>query len=194
MPKLLVNEIFYSLQGEGARKGSANIFVRLAQCNLECGFCDTEFESFVELTVDRLLAECRKFDCRSVVFTGGEPLLQLSDNIVRAFKQAGFFLAIETNGSITPPKGLDWICVSPKVAEHTLAVKFRGVHINELKYVRNKSQGVPHPKLKADHYYISPEFNGDYLNKDNIEHCIELVKKNPNWKLSVQEHKLLKIR
>ena len=194
MPKLLVNEIFYSLQGEGARKGSANIFVRLARCNLECGFCDTEFESFVELTVEQLLAECRKFDCPSIIFTGGEPLLQLSEKIVKAFKKARYFLAVETNGTITPPKGLDWICVSPKVAEHVLAARFRSVHVNELKYVRNKSQGIPHPKLKADHYFVSPEFDGDYLNRDNVEHCINLVKKNPKWRLSVQEHKLLRIR
>jgi len=194
MPKLLVNEIFYSLQGEGARKGSPNIFVRFAQCNLECGFCDTEFESFRELTVDELLEECGRFLCKNIIFTGGEPLLQLTGDVVRIFKKAGYFLAIETNGTITPPKGLDWIAVSPKVAEHVVAKKFNGVHINELKYVRNKSQGIPRPKVNADHYFISPEFDGDYPNKANIDHCIELVKENPGWKLSVQEHKLLKIR
>ncbi|HUI30382.1 MAG TPA: 7-carboxy-7-deazaguanine synthase QueE [Candidatus Acidoferrales bacterium] len=194
MPKLRVNEIFYSLQGEGARKGSANIFVRFAHCNLECGFCDTEFESFRELTVDELLEECSRFACKNIVFTGGEPLLQLTIDVVRAFKKPGYFLAIETNGTIIPPKGLDWITVSPKVAEHVLAKNFRRIHINELKYVRNKSQGIPRSKVKADHYYISPEFDGDYPNEENIKHCIDLVKQNAEWKLSLQEHKLLKIR
>lgn len=194
MPKLHVNEIFYSLQGEGARKGSANIFVRFAHCNLECGFCDTEFESFRELTIEELRAECRQFPCRNIIFTGGEPLIQLTGEIVRVFKNDGYFLAIETNGTITPPKGLDWITVSPKIAEHVLARKFKKVHIDELKYVRNKSQGIPQPKIKADHYYISPEFDGDHSSKGNIEHCIKLVKENPLWKLSVQEHKVLKIR
>jgi 7-carboxy-7-deazaguanine synthase len=194
MPKLHVNEIFYSLQGEGARKGSANIFVRFAHCNLQCGFCDTEFDSFRELTVDELLAECHQFPCKNIIFTGGEPLLQLTVEVAKAFKNAGYFTAIETNGTITPPKGLDWITVSPKVAEHVLAKKFRRVHINELKYIRNKSQGIPRGKVKADHYYVSPEFDGDYPNADNIRHCIDLVKENPKWRLSVQEHKLLKIR
>ncbi len=194
MSKLRVNEIFYSLQGEGARKGSANIFVRLAHCNLECGFCDTEFESFRELAVEELLVECSHFPCKNIVFTGGEPLLQLSGKIVSTFKRAGYYLAVETNGTITPPKGLDWITASPKVAEHVLAQKFKRVHVNELKYVRNKSQGIPRTTVKADHYYLSPEFDGDYPNKENVEHCIELVKANPKWKLSLQEHKFLKIR
>jgi len=194
MPKLRVNEIFYSLQGEGARKGSANIFVRFAHCNLECGFCDTEFESFRELTVEELFGECKHFPCKNIVFTGGEPLLQLAAEIVKAFKSFGYYLAVETNGTIAPPKGIDWITVSPKVAEHVLARNFEKVRISELKYVRNKSQGIPHPKVKADHYYLSPEFDGDYPNAENIKHCIELVKKNPEWKLTIQEHKLLKIR
>lgn len=194
MRKLRVNEIFYSLQGEGARKGSANIFVRFAHCNLECGFCDTEFESFRELEVEEMLRECGQFPCKHIIFTGGEPLLQLTSETVKAFKKAGYYLAIETNGTITPPSGLDWITVSPKVAEHVLAQKFKRVHINELKYVRNKSQGIPHPKLKADHYYVSPEFDGDYPVVENIKHCIELVKNDPEWRLSVQEHKLLRIR
>ncbi len=194
MRKLFVNEIFYSLQGEGARKGSANIFVRFAHCNLSCGFCDTEFESYRELTLDEILEECRAFPCRNIIFTGGEPLLQLDKDIVRAFKRAGYYLAIETNGTITPPRTLDWITVSPKVAEHVMARRFKGVHINELKYVRNKSQGIPRPGVKADHYYVSPEFEGDYLDRENLTHCIELVKMNPGWKLSLQEHKLLNVR
>jgi len=194
MLKLRVNEIFYSLQGEGARKGSANIFVRLAHCNLECGFCDTEFDSFREMTPVELLEECNSFPCKNIIFTGGEPLLQLTEDVVRLFKSASYYLAIETNGTITPPKGLDWTTVSPKIAEHVLERKFKRVHIDELKYVRNRSQGIPRPKLKADHYFISPEFDGDYLSADNLEHCIELVKQNPRWKLSIQEHKLLRIR
>jgi len=194
LPKLHVNEIFYSLQGEGARKGSANIFVRFAHCNLKCDFCDTEFESYRELDVEEILRECKQFPCKHIVITGGEPLLQLTEQIVKHFKKAGYYLAIETNGTITPPKKLDWITVSPKVAEHVLVRKFKDVHINELKYVRNKSQGIPQPRVSADHYFISPEFDGDYPNEANIEHCIRLVKENPKWKLSLQEHKLLKIR
>lgn len=194
MPKLRVNEIFYSLQGEGARKGTASIFIRLAHCNLKCSYCDTEFESYRELSPAELLEECRQFPSKNIIFTGGEPLLQLTARIVGELKKERYYLAIETNGTIKPPKGLDWITVSPKVAEHVVAQKFRGVHIDELKYVRNKSQGIPRPKVKADYYFISPEFDGDYANEDNIRHCIDLVKNNPEWRLSIQEHKLLKIR
>lgn len=146
------------------------------------------------MTIDELLGECGQFPCKNIVFTGGEPLLQLTAETVKAFKSTDYYRAIETNGTITPPKGLNWITVSPKVAEHVVAQKFKGVHIDELKYVRNKSQGIPRSKVKADHYYISPEFNGDYMDVENVKHCIELVKENPGWKLSVQEHKLLKIR
>ena len=194
MPKLRVNEVFYSLQGEGARKGSANIFVRFAECNLKCDFCDTEFESYREMEAEELLRECSEFPCKNVIFTGGEPLLKLTEDVVRQFKKAGYYLAVETNGTIRPPRGLNWITVSPKVAEHVVANMFHGVHIDELKYVRNKSQGIPQPKLAADHYFISPEFDGDYPNEENIRHCIRLVKENPQWRLSLQEHKLLKIR
>jgi len=194
MQKLRVNEIFYSLQGEGARKGSANVFIRLAHCNLVCSFCDTEFESHRELTVSELLEECKQFSCKSIVFTGGEPLLQLTEDIVTEFKKAGYYLAVETNGAVRPPNGLDWITVSPKVAEHVLAQRLKGVHIHELKYVRNNSQGIPRPRVEADYYYVSPEFDGDYSNGANIMHCINLVKDNPKWRLSVQEHKLLRIR
>lgn len=194
MQKLRVNEIFYSLQGEGARKGSANIFIRLAHCNFVCSFCDTEFESYRELTIVDLLEKCKQFPCKNIVFTGGEPLLQLTENTIRAFKRARYYLAVETNGSIRPPKGLDWITVSPKVAEHVLTKRFKALHIHELKYVRNQSQGIPLPGVKADHYYISPEFDGDYPIEANIKHCLNLVKENSEWRLSVQEHKLLKIR
>ncbi len=194
MPKSRVNEIFYSLQGEGARKGSANIFVRFAECNLKCNFCDTEFESYRELDLEDMLLECKQFPCKNIIFTGGEPLLQLTELVIKTFKRAGYYLAVETNGTITPPRGLNWITVSPKVAEHVVSKRFHGVHIDELKYVRNRSQGIPQPKLTADHYFISPEFDGDYPSENNIKHCIKLVKENPEWRLSLQEHKLLKIR
>jgi len=193
-PKLRVNEIFYSLQGEGARKGSANIFVRLAHCNLTCGYCDTEFESYRELSLEELLSECGRYKCPNVVFTGGEPLLQLTEDVATAFKDAGYFVALETNGSERPPKGIDYVAVSPKVAEHVVSQKFEGVHIHELRYVRNRSQGIPRPMVRADHYFLSPEFNGEFPDRENIEHCIRLVKEHPEWSLSVQEHKLLNIR
>lgn len=194
MLKLHVNEIFYSLQGEGARKGSANVFVRFAHCNLSCEYCDAKFESYAELEPQDILNECRKYNCPNILFTGGEPLLQLTKDIVRLFKNEGYYIAIETNGMIRPLEGIDWLTVSPKVEEGILESHFKDIHINELRYVRNVSQGIPRPQVKADYYFLSPEFEGENPIRKNIEHCIELVKKHPTWRLSVQEHKLLGIR
>ena len=95
--KLVVNEIFYSLQGEGARAGRPSIFIRLSKCNLRCSFCDTEFDSGEEMTLQEMLNEIKKYGCKWIVWTGGEPTLQLTDEMVAFFKHNGFLQAIETN-------------------------------------------------------------------------------------------------
>lgn len=187
---LRVSEIFYSLQGEGRRAGEASIFVRLSGCDLACSFCDTEFESGATLTLAQI---CERFDelpCRWIVWTGGEPTLQLTHDIVTYFKSRGYNQAIETNGNRPVPPGLDWVACSPKVAEHVLAKNIpQGV--DELRYVRHAGQpGVPEPKVEAKHYYLSPRFDGDRANQANLQHCIQLCLANPKWNLSLQTHKL----
>jgi 7-carboxy-7-deazaguanine synthase len=188
-----VNEIFYSIQGEGGRAGEPSIFIRLAECDLACTYCDTEFESGREMTVDEVLGEIAAYPCRWIVWTGGEPSLQLTAEIVDAFKEKGYKQAIETNGNNPAPEGLDWVAVSPKVAEHVLKKNFpKGV--TELRYVRHKGQkGVPDPSVSAQYYYLSPIFNGDRPDWENIRHCIDLCLQNPRWKLSLQMHKFLKV-
>jgi len=188
-----VAEIFYSLQGEGGRAGHPSIFIRLSGCDLSCGFCDTEFESGKELSVPEILDYISKWPCKWIVWTGGEPCLQLTKGIVFTFKEAGYQQAIETNGNHPAPEGLDWVSVSPKVAEHVLAKNFpKGV--SELRYVRHKGQmAVPEPKIEAGLYFLSPMFNGNLPDKENLAHCIQLCLDNPKWKLSVQTHKLTKI-
>lgn len=195
---LKVNEIFYSLQGEGARAGSANIFVRLQGCKTKDACyasgvcCDTEFESGREMTVLELLDyfAVNFPEADSIIWTGGEPAQQLTEEIVDYFKI--YFQSIETSGLFPVPKNLDYVAVSPKVAEHVIARNFpEGV--DELRYVRHVGQSIPNPLVKADHYYISPHSDGDQINTENLRHCIELVKQNPKWKLSIQTHKLLKI-
>jgi len=196
--KYKINEIFYSLQGEGARAGTANVFVRFSDCNLRCirsreGFdCDTEFVSGNEMSLLELLREIKKSsgECRSVILTGGEPALQIDDNLITALKSEGYFIAIETNGTKLLPEGIDWICVSPKTAEHTLKVK----SANELKYVRRAGMALPEPSIKAEHYFISPSFDAESLDRSDLQYCIELCQKNPKWRLSVQQHKIWKIR
>lgn len=198
-----INEIFYSLQGEGVRAGTAAIFLRFSGCNQTCsvethGFdCDTEFVSGRSLSVANILSEINKVNnqCNWIILTGGEPLLQLDINLVNALKNAGFNLAIETNGSIEPEpevlSKLDWITCSPKVAEHAVRLS----RCNELKYVRAYGQGIPKPTLKyAEYKLISPAFSGSMVNSETLNWCIDLVKNNPEWRLSVQQHKFWNIR
>lgn len=187
---LRVSEIFYSLQGEGRRAGEASIFVRLSGCDLACAFCDTEFESGATLTLAQICERFDKLPCRWIVWTGGEPTLQLTQDIVTYFKSRGYKQAIETNGNRPVPPGLDWVACSPKVAEHVLAKNIpQGV--NELRYVRHAGQpGVPEPKIEAKYYYLSPRFDGDRANQENLQHCIRLCLENPKWNLSLQTHKI----
>jgi organic radical activating enzyme len=194
--KLKVSEIFYTLQGEGARAGTATIFIRLSGCKTKhaCAasgiVCDTEFESGKEMT----LTEIRDWiydnagDCKEITWTGGEPLDQLTEEIIADFKSYGFFQAVETSGLQPMVKGLDFICLSPKVAEHIVEKNFPD-GVTELRYVRHFGQSIPEPKVKAQHYWVSPHSDGFTINKRNLAHCIQLCKENPKWKLSVQQHK-----
>jgi 7-carboxy-7-deazaguanine synthase len=210
-----INEVFYSLQGEGARQGTANVFVRFAGCNERCrvethGFdCDTEFTSGRRILADELIQRMRRLapDCSNVILTGGEPLLQVDWRLLLALKDAGFYyIAVETNGSINyedrlegvlyyPNSNLrllDWVTVSPKVAEHAI----RQREANEVKYVRKFGQELPATVVSAEHYYISPAFSGDTLDPDALAWCVGLIKKQGKegrWKLTLQMHKLLMI-
>ncbi len=191
--KLKVNEIFYSPQGEGARAGEMSVFIRLTGCNLTCGFCDTEFKSGKDMTVEEILDYVQgKFpQAKWVVWSGGEPTLQLTQEIVDEFAAAGYLQAIETNGTNPVPQGLNWVVVSPKVADHVVAKNFpHGV--SELRYVRHAGQlAVPAPTVIAQHLYLSPMFDGNKVNKENLAHCLKLCAENPQWKLSLQLHKLI---
>jgi 7-carboxy-7-deazaguanine synthase len=196
--RYLVNEIFYSLQGEGVRAGTPNLFLRLSKCNLACkaethGFdCDTEFESGRWMTLPEILDEFRQLSetCRWVILTGGEPALQADRDLIDGLHATGYQLAIETNGSLELPEGIDWITVSPKVAEH--AIRQRRAH--EVKYVRGYGQGIPKTVVEADHYLISPAFEGQEVDPRTLDWCIRLCRDNPPWRLSVQQHKLWKVR
>lgn len=195
--KLQISEIFYSLQGEGARIGTPTVFIRTTGCKAKNACfalgirCDTEFESGQEMTVEQIEEWIKNnaHGCQEITWTGGEPLDQLTNEITKHFRQKGFFQAIETSGLHKPVENLDFICVSPKVAEHVVKKNFpEGV--NELRYVRHSGQSVPEPGITADHYWISPHSDGFTINSENLKHCIELAKANPKWKLSVQNHKI----
>jgi organic radical activating enzyme len=193
-----VNEIFFSLQGEGVRTGTPALFLRLSKCNLACtvethGFdCDTEFESGREMELGEILDELKGLTpaCDWIVLTGGEPALQVDPELIDGLHAAGYKLAIETNGSVELPPGLDWVTVSPKVAEHAI----RQRTADEVKYVRGYGQAIPDTVVEASHYLISPAFDGLHLERRTLDWCLRLVQENPPWRLSVQVHKLLGIR
>lgn len=206
-----VKEIFYTLQGEGTHAGRPAVFCRFSGCNLwtgregdrasaVCKFCDTDFvgtdgerggkfpdSASLARLIDSLWPSTYAAS-KFVVFTGGEPLLQLDDALIRSMHECGFEIAIETNGTLPVPTGVDWVCVSPKVGSQ-LAVR-KG---NELKVViPQEGQSIAdYESLDFDHFYLQP-MDGPHVDR-NTRLAIELCKKNPKWKLSLQTHKLLQI-
>lgn len=193
-----INEIFYSLQGEGGRAGEPSIFVRFSKCNDTCrvethGFdCDTEFLSGTEMTlkeIEQAIIDLQS-NCKWLVLTGGEPALQVDSQFIRFFKDQDYKLAIETNGTIELPPGIDWITVSPKMAEHAIRQKIA----SEIKYVRSYGQGLPVPLCESQFKYISPAWSADGLDRKDLDWCIKLCEENPDWRLSCQQHKWWQIR
>ena len=201
-----VNEIFYSLQGEGARAGAASLFVRFSGCNQTCkveshGFdCDTEFMSGREMTAEEIGSACVEAmddpDLRApVIFTGGEPLLQLDLPLLEYLASLGYTLPmLETNGSLPIPEDmkpwLAYVSCSPKVAEHAVRLE----RADELRYVRAHGQGIPRPSCAAGRKYLSPAAIGDEIDPRSLAWCIELARSNPEWRLSVQQHKFWRVR
>ncbi|MBT4982939.1 MAG: radical SAM protein, partial [Euryarchaeota archaeon] len=107
-------EIFHSVQGEAFHSGTPHVFIRFGNCNLMCEWCDTDFLKFVEMELVDIVSQVLKFNCNRVIFTGGEPCLQDLTTIGKALKEHGIHLSIETNGTMTVPEIIDWVCVSPK--------------------------------------------------------------------------------
>lgn len=205
----LVKEIFYTLQGEGVHTGRPAVFLRFAGCNLWngleshrasaiCKFCDTDFVGLDGLHGGKYDAEGLVGVIRSLwpdpeipiylVCTGGEPALQMDQALVDAFHREGIIIAIETNGTLPLPEGIDWVCVSPK-SDTDLAIT-RG---NELKLVYPQEEALPErfEFLDFDHFSLQP-MDGP-LQKINTAKCLEYCRNHPKWKLSLQTHKILEI-
>lgn len=186
-----INEIFYSLQGEGHYTGTPAVFVRFAGCNLKCSFCDTDFTSFTEMTEDDIVREIGQYPTNHIVITGGEPTLQITASLVSKLHEAGKYVQIETNGTNVLPDGcnIDWVTCSPKYK----AVRLQ--HIDELKVVFEGQDMSQYDGLTATEYRLQPcDTQDEEKNKEILRQTIDFILKNPKWKLSLQTHKILNVR
>lgn len=194
-----VNEIFYSLQGEGRWTGTPAVFVRLSGCNMSCDFCDTRHNEGFELTEEEIVTKVSEYPAAIVVITGGEPTLQLTERLVDGIHSIGKRVHIETNGSIALGKELleaiDWITCSPKKG---MVPEIQ--HIDELKVVFDVNnvdeiEELSKIVVKSGEYYLQPCDRGDSeRNKPITSECIKYIMANPIWKLSLQTHKLIGIK
>lgn len=203
-----VKELFYTLQGEGAQAGRPAVFCRFSGCNLwsglekdrdtaKCNFCDTDFKGTdgqnggkyktpTELAT-KAVGLWPGGGKPYIVCTGGEPLLQLDVELIKAFQVMGFEVAVETNGTLIAPKELDWVCVSPKVINDL--IQLTG---DELKIVYPQDLITPEmfKDLQFTHYFIQPK---DEVGVNHVKSAIEYCLANPQWSISLQTHKLMNI-
>jgi len=207
--------MFYSLQGEGRNTGRAAVFVRFAGCNLRCPFCDTEFDTYREMTAEEIVMEINSLGPQPsalspqpsalsplVVLTGGEPTLQVDEAFVDLLHQHGYEVAMESNGTRPAPKNLDWLTVSPKVLGDKLPASGEWRQPDELKVVFDENTD---PEAYLLHFsslvspskpllYLQPCDTGDAVrNKTVIQACVAYIKQHPKWRLSLQTHKLIDI-
>lgn len=197
--QLPINEIFYSLQGEGGQSGKAMLFVRLSGCNLTCSYCDTQHLSFTLYTLAELAQTLATYPSRELLWTGGEPTLYLTPEIVAYFATRGYRQSIETNGTHAVPQGIAYISCSPKPeALESLWQNFpQGV--DEWRFPFGADAPLPPPIESlppARNYFLSPIYlPGEILSQPPraLESCIHYIKGHPQWRLSVQLHKLIGI-
>lgn len=189
-----INEIFYSLQGEGFFTGTPSVFVRFSGCNLACDFCDTRHETGREMSETEIVAEVSRFPATHVVVTGGEPTLQLTASLVDKLHEAGKFVAIETNGTHAAPENIDWITLSPKSAffpQVPIYIK----ECDELKVVFNGTPLPDYGEIKAAHRFLQPCDTGNEAeNAQILSQSIVWCLQHPQWRLSLQTHKIIGVR
>ena len=197
-----INEIFYSLQGEGYHTGTPAVFVRFSGCNLRCPFCDTDFAAYTEMTAEQIVKQINALTPQLstlntklstlnpqlstlIVLTGGEPALQVDAPLLTALHATGMSVCIETNGTHALPDSIDWITCSPKQGTR-LALN----RADELKVVLTEGtdpeQWLQH--IQADHLFLQP------CSCQNTEQVIDYILRHPHWRLSLQTHKYLHIR
>lgn len=195
-----VNEIFYSLQGEGYHSGVPAVFVRFSGCNLRCPFCDTDHSSGSGMTDDEIVAEINRYPAHWIILTGGEPSLQIDEDFLQTLHNAtGKRIAIETNGTNALPNGIDWITVSPKTGiGGNVELPLRVAFADEIKVVDTGQPLEPYFTLDCRRdstlMYLQPCFVGDPDTlRANIARTVNRVLTDPRWRLSAQTHRFLNI-
>ena len=205
-----IKEIFFTQQGEGKNTGKDFIFVRFSGCNLWsgkeknrasaiCSFCDTDFYGTDGINGGKYLAKDLIEKIKSlwisadnqirVVLTGGEPLLQVDKGLINALKTENIYIAVETNGTLEAPEGIDWICMSPKA---NTEIKLRKGSEVKVVYPQKNLNPDNFNVLDFKNFYIQPMDSENY--EDNVSQSVKYCMQNPNWKLSLQTHKILGIR
>ncbi|MBQ9218091.1 MAG: radical SAM protein [Muribaculaceae bacterium] len=198
MTTYVINEIFYSLQGEGFNTGTASVFVRFSGCNLRCAFCDTNHQKGTPMTLHQVVDEVNRWpEAPLLVLTGGEPSLWIDAEMIATLKQlTGKRIAIETNGTRRLPQGIDWVTLSPKAAyvggDLVPTVLNR---CDELKVVYTGQDLSQYDAIEACYRFLQPCYVDDPEERqDNLEACVQAVLRHPQWRLSLQTHRLLGIR
>lgn len=198
--KRKINEIFYSLQGEGAHTGCPSVFVRFSGCNKRCSFCDTRHEDGIMMEDDELIARIAEYPSRWIILTGGEPSMWIDGEFVKRLKEeTGKSVAIETNGSFPLPEEIDWVTVSPKCGMEgageydILAAKADEVKVVDVGQALDSYFSYP-CVTPATRFFLQPCYVEDKKEcLRNTERTIRRVLDDPRWTLSVQTHRLLNI-
>ena len=194
-----VNEIFYSLQGEGFHTGTPAVFVRFAGCNLRCPFCDTDHAASRPMKATDILDAIAPYPAKMVVLTGGEPSLFVDTELISQLHTAGKYLTIETNGTRSLPPGIDWVTLSPKF--HGLPEEQRSMarpvltNCDELKLLYFGDELPDLSFIQARHYFLQPCDTGDVAENSRVlQSAVSYCLEHPQWRLSLQTHKVIGVR
>ena len=192
-----VNEIFHSLQGEGFNTGTASVFVRFSGCNLRCNFCDTQHLNGTLMTAAEIVEQVMQYPAAPlIVLTGGEPSLFVDDELIAALKTTGKRIAIETNGTHPLPHGIDWVTLSPKTGIGGSGdIPVLLTRCDELKVVYLGQDLDQYDNITATHRYLQPCWTEDpEKRRHNLQMTMQAVMEHPQWRLSLQTHRILNIK
>ena len=193
-----INEIFYSLQGEGYHTGTPAVFVRFSGCNLHCAFCDTQHQAGTLMSAQAIIGEINQYpNAPLVVLTGGEPSLFIDEAFVAELRiKTCKYIAIETNGTRPLPDNLDWITLSPKIGfEGEDAEPCVLKQCDELKVVYLGQDLSKYNEIKATYRFLQPCYSdNEFQRQAHMKACVEAVMNHPGWRLSLQTHRILDIR